>query len=138
MRFPLRRFYQDERQTLGTLTAGSVTLFTIERPWLQNQPHVSCIPPGDYKITIIQIGAEEKIRLEGGCIPSERTLINIEVANRAEQLEGCIGVGCGVRLEDAVNGIYMATDSRRAHNRLFQEIAEDVVCTLQISDPWNT
>ncbi len=141
MRFPLKRFYQDERQTLGTLTVGATTLFTIERPWLENQPNVSRIPEGHYKITIPLVGGEEKIRLEGFCIPSERTLINIEVANYARELKGCIAVGDGIILTDLPAGPYYSLwESKAAYSRFYDEIykrvKKDVVCTLQISTPW--
>jgi len=142
MRFPLKRFYQDERQTLGTLTVGEVTLFTIERPWLQNQPNVSCIPPGDYGMKLVEAGDKTRIRLSGGCIPAERSLINIEIANHANELEGCIGVGEGVSMSRWVpDCLFMVTESRAAYDVLFlrlQRLAETgVVCTLQLSDPWN-
>ncbi len=141
MRFPLRRFYQDERQTLGTLTVGAVTLFTIERPWLENQPNVSCIPDGDYRITIVSVEGDRRIRLEGPGIPDERTLINIEVANYARELEGCIAVADGIILTDLPDGPYYSLwESKAAYSRFYDEIykrvKKNVVCTLQISTPW--
>ena len=141
MRFPLRRFYQDERQTLGTLTVGAVTLFTIERPWLENQPNVSCIPAGPYEIKLVWVDNERKLRLAGACIPSERTLINVEVANYASELEGCIGVGEGVTARGFVpDRQYMVTESAAAYELLLSKLStltdSSIACTLQISDPW--
>lgn len=34
--------------TIGTLSAGPLTLYTLELPWLNNDPAVSCIPEGSY------------------------------------------------------------------------------------------
>ena len=140
MRFPLRRFYQDERQTLGTLTVGATTLFTIEPPPRNNQPNLSCIPEGRYRMTIVDVDGEKRIRLDGAMIRGERTLINIEVANFASELGGCIGVGEGVQAQSLSNHLFMTTDSQAAWDRLLAKLAQlevtDVVCTLQISDPW--
>ena len=36
-------------ETLGTLTYGKFSCFTLERPWKNNQPNISCIPKGAYK-----------------------------------------------------------------------------------------
>ncbi len=142
MRFPLRRFYQDERQTLGTLTVGEVTLFTLERPWLENQPNVSRIPAGRYRMTIVDVGDKKSIRLDGAGIRGERTLINIEIANHVVELQGCIGVGRGVMISGApVGRLYALWDSQRAYRILFDEVAkrvdfgEGVACWLHVDDP---
>ncbi len=90
MNFPLSRIYQDEHQTLGLLRVGSALLATIERPWLNNQPFHSCIPSGSYALEVL---GDEKVRLSG--TEPARTVINIEVANVASEVEGCIGVGTG-------------------------------------------
>ncbi len=143
MRFPLRRFYQDERQTLGTLTVGAVTLFTIERPWLENQPNVSRIPAGRYRMTIVDVGVEKRLRLDGAPLRGERTLINIEVANYASELEGCISVGRGTQsFGQFQRSLFMVTDSREAYAFLFGEVAkridfgEGVACWLHVDEPW--
>lgn len=143
MRFPLRRFYQDERQTLGMLAIGPVTIFTIERPWVNNQPFKSCFPAGVYPMNIIG-GPSEKIRL-GHVLPplngGERTLLNIEIANWARQLEGCVGVGMGVRRDPRASArekalIYSVTDSKIALARLLTEIKRwpDVPMFLEVED----
>lgn len=140
MRFPLQRFYQDERQTLGTLKVGAVTMFTIERPWLGNQPNVSRIPEGRYMFGLEAVEDRQVIRLKtGGGIYGERTLINIEVANYARELEGCIGLGLGVSVHgDVRNGAYMTTKSADAYAillEMLEELDPKVDCWLKIDDP---
>lgn len=48
----LTRFYTDECSTLGCLTCLELTIaiFTCELPWNNNQPWISCIPSGQYKL----------------------------------------------------------------------------------------
>lgn len=120
MYFPHRRFYQDERQTLGTLLVGSRTIFTIEPPWVQNQPFQSCIPEGDYWFEHVNIGTEEdpKMRVRLHDVPG-RCFINMEVANYATQLHGCIGAGLGVSMASQLGQV---TDSQKAYNFLTLEL----------------
>jgi len=45
----LVRFYYSDFGTFGNLTLPSgLQLATVERPWLNNRPRVSCIPVGVY------------------------------------------------------------------------------------------
>lgn len=143
MRFPLRRFYQDERQTLGTLAIGPVTIFTIERPWVNNQPFASCFPEGRYDMELIEIDGREKVRLHPNRhdTEQERTLLNIEISNWARQLKGCVGVGMGVRRDPKRSGlhgdtVYATTDSKIALGRLLTEMKKwpDVPMFLEVED----
>lgn len=93
----LTRQKDDGKATLGTLTFSTGQVFkTIERPWLNNQRQVSCIPPGTY--TCVPHGwepnatvREKKAYLLLGTEP--RTAILIHPANWADQLMGCIAPG---------------------------------------------
>lgn len=48
----LTRFRSSEQGTLGTLFIPEVNFscYTIELPWLDNKPRISCIPIGEYKV----------------------------------------------------------------------------------------
>jgi len=93
----LTRQKDDGQCTLGTLVFSTGQTFkTIERPWLNNQRQVSCIPPGTY--TCVPHGwepnatvREKKAYLLLGTEP--RTAILIHPANWAAQLMGCIAPG---------------------------------------------
>lgn len=74
-------------------TAGEIALpdgeviVTLERPWLDNKPFVSCIPEGEYIVKRDHTGRHKYFALldvEG------RSAIEIHPANHVEQLEGCI------------------------------------------------
>lgn len=85
----LKRSYHDEKTT-GVLTLpDGKELFTLERPWLNNTPFVSCIPEGLYIARRNQTGKHQWYELLD--VP-ERTFIEIHTATRVNHLEGCIGL----------------------------------------------
>lgn len=81
------------------LPNGKAGLYTIERPWLNNQQDVSCIPAGNYKA--------ERDMYYGGDGPGgkrdyecfeirnvpKRSEIKIHIANYIKDIIGCIGPG---------------------------------------------
>lgn len=85
----LKREY-DENRTTGILTLPDGTeLITLERPWLNNEPFVSCIPEGQYVVCRNQTGKHQwygLLDVEG------RSFIEIHTATRVDHLEGCIGL----------------------------------------------
>ena len=97
-RIEIRRTFQSERVTLGTLIAPRMPwpLCTIELPWVNNQVNVSRIPPGTYRWSKQHSPSMERevIRLDD-TETRPRTAILIHVGNYASNFEGCIGVGHG-------------------------------------------
>ena len=97
MRLQLIRDKDTGNETLGRLySEGEFLCYTIERPWLNNERRVSCIPTGTYTLTTKEYGRfYEKYKLPipilGGTEP--RSEILIHPANYARELAGCIGVG---------------------------------------------
>ncbi len=98
----------------GILTlAGGETYYTLERPWLQDRPEVSCVPRGTYTLIPHEIehGALLGLRTWAlsnpglGVFPEApaqyggpnplRVACLIHPANWVFQLEGCIAVGKG-------------------------------------------
>ena len=80
---------------------GKQAGFTIELPWRNNQPQVSCIPEGRY-LLVKRMSEKFQLHMLVTGVPN-RELILIHKANNAlEQLKGCIapvttltGEGCG-------------------------------------------
>lgn len=70
---------------------GFPFLKTIERPWLDNQQSISCIPAGIYNVIPFHSPSKGDVFLLQN-VP-DRTMIEIHVANWASELEGCIAVG---------------------------------------------
>lgn len=76
--------------TNGTLHLNGKTLcFTIELPWRDNKPRVSCIPEGRYLLAR-RFSDRHKHHLEVKAV-NNRDLILIHPANHAlDELKGCI------------------------------------------------
>lgn len=74
--------------TVGNLELSTGQIITsLERPWLDNQVSVSCIPKGIYKVTRDKTGKHTWFRLEH---VEGRTFIEIHEGYRVEHSEGCI------------------------------------------------
>lgn len=81
--------------------------FTIERPWADNEPNVSCIPDGHYQFNehTRPDGRRAYIITDGCCVATPDELdpdrgltrwgILMHPANRPDELEGCIAPGLG-------------------------------------------
>ena len=48
MNLTLERLVSDEAVTLGKLRGDGWMLCTLENPWIDNEPYISCIPFGTY------------------------------------------------------------------------------------------
>ena len=115
----LIRYEEQPGRTFGVLVVANLLLHTIERPWLFNKRSVSCIPPGIYETSAwtsrrLNEALGGKCIAVTGCEPA-RTLIRFHIANLAEQLEGCIGVGMA---RGYVKGYPAVLDSTEAMRRL--------------------
>jgi hypothetical protein len=85
----LKREYHNSKTT-GVLTLPDGTeLITLERPDLNNEPFVSCIPEGQYHVMRNQTG---KHQWYGLLDVRNRSFIEIHTATRVNHLEGCIGL----------------------------------------------
>lgn len=90
----------------GWLTMPNGECFaTVERPWRNNTPFESCIPPGEYEI--MKHESRRAIRLLG--VPS-RAGILIHVANWCRELHGCIAPGLGFNSTGGVMASRAAMD----------------------------
>lgn len=87
------RFEDDNLGTFGSLLLGGERLcVTVELPWHNNEPHISCIPFGNYQ-------CEKYLSPRHGYyvwlikeVPN-RQGIEFHIANFARELLGCVGVG---------------------------------------------
>lgn len=103
----LVRFAYTPNGTLGRFSFDSKTLYSVERPWLQNQPNISCIPEGFYKCRRVD-SPKFGDTFEVTGVPN-RTHILFHVANHMDDLQGCIGLGARLAPQD-----YRVMDSRVA------------------------
>jgi len=91
----LKRFVKNEEVTLGRLEYAGQEFFTVERPWLNNRPNISCIPDGTYKMVRVDSPRFGEDMWEIADVP-DRTHILIHVANNPSNVQGCIGFGRSV------------------------------------------
>lgn len=147
MDLTLTRYAYLPTVTLGRLRAGSLVLFTLERPWIANpdgpggKPRESCVPdggytvrphdsekfPGTYALTNGSLGVYYQQRPDGQTWG--RTAILIHAGNRVADVIGCIAVGRSYRL---LEGTHAVLDSRRALEELRELLGRDDVHSLTI------
>jgi hypothetical protein len=97
---------------------------TIERPWLNNKPNISSIPQGTYVLEWCDTSTAGNRNGRGlglRKVPN-RTLIRVHVANKAEDVMGCIGVGMEYYRFGDEWGI---TGSRKALNKLMDLMTDE-------------
>ena len=89
MKIELRRLDYTDGGTLGRVSVdGRHVCFTVERPWRDNAPHVSCIPVGTYPLAWTdspKFGRSLEIRE----VPN-RSHILFHAGNRIQDCQGCV------------------------------------------------
>ena len=130
----MKRFALLESGTLGSMVLPSgLKLYTIERPWLNNEPFVSCVPEGVYTLEYHRYkGKLDTWALVGDTVshfPSDkaRNLILIHPANKVHELQGCIATGT-----DKKSGEGRMVKSLDAHRKLMNVILSKNVDTITI------
>lgn len=108
MNLTLIRDLDDGRCTLGTMRIGDAVFQTLERPWIPGPPGgakgISCVPPGQYQLERHDTEAHPRayalvnpsLGVYHFDVPAGqqgRTACLIHVANRPEELRGCIALG---------------------------------------------
>jgi len=80
-----------ESCTIGYLTYGDFSCFTLELPDLDNQSFISCIPEGTYQFKT-RLSNKNGFVLELQDV-EDRTHIQLHAGNFTSQIHGCILVG---------------------------------------------
>lgn len=119
-----------DRPTRGALNINGEIFATLERPWLNNKPYISCIPEGKYEVKWHNSPSK------GWCWKllnvSDRTNILIHVGNMEDDTEGCILVGerhdRWQRIDDDTGSQYdipVVVQSRAALARMTELLGEN-------------
>lgn len=102
MQFKMTRYQSTAAGTFSQMTVGPEVFYTVEKPWLNNKPFISCLPAGNYKLVphkspkygdvfcIVDENAGVTIQQESF---SKRYACLFHVANYARDVLGCVGVG---------------------------------------------
>ncbi len=92
----LTRFAYTPMGTFGELILGGdlngTVLYTVEKPWRDNQPRESCIPTGKYLCKPRRFFRKDYPAIEITEVP-DRSHILFHIGNRERDVEGCIAVG---------------------------------------------
>lgn len=124
----LTRFAYLPWATLGKICHPELRLswYTLELPWNDNIPRISCIPEGTYEVKPDQEGRFTGFP-ELQNVPN-RTEIIIHPANWTSQLEGCIALG--KRFEAGLGGTAV-WESNVAHKEFIDTFGTEF--TLEIT-----
>lgn len=122
----LDRIKLTSNETFGTMgTESDFLCFTIERPWLDNKPQVSCIPAGTYDV-------EKYISPKHGDVwqimnVPNRSNIELHPANFSSQLLGCIAPGTAM---GNIGGIPAVLNSKAAFLMLKNKLPDKFTLTI--------
>lgn len=122
----------DTMGTFGKIYApNGFEAFSIERPWMNNLPFISCIPPGSYKARLgVYYGGDGV----GGDkddyaayvldVPPPRSDIKIHILQTAVQSFGCPGMGDSFGVVDGRWAVMNAYDTYWRFMRSLKERPE--------------
>lgn len=119
----LLRTYQ-EKVTTGVFIVldDGLPIFScisLELPWRDNKPQVSCVPEGEYQIKYEYSNKFKQFLWELKGVP-DRSEIKIHPANNVHELLGCIALGRNLALKSAL------VSSRPSVNQ-FHRVMENLV-----------
>lgn len=124
----LRRFAYMPWATFGRLQVGGFACYTVERPWVNNQVNVSCIPLGRYPLTLGRYNRGGYPAYVVEDVPG-RSQIKIHAANTAADVVGCIGPGLDL---GTVNGEWGVVRSRDALDAFMAAMEDDGRAELSV------
>ena len=128
----LTRFADSPHGVFGKLEGKEIELCTVERPWLDNQRRVSCIPAGAYTLKRCMFNRGGYHTYEVTEVPG-RSEIKIHVANTMDDVIGCIGVGQGLGF---VDGKWAVTRSKVAFEALMAVLSDTLPGTHDLEITW--
>lgn len=131
--------------TVGQIQAQGLECWTIERPWLNNEPGVSCVPAGVYQLewhepTSVSLpdgwtGTWAMVNESLGVshFPTPGVARNVclfgHIANYPEDVQGCVGFGDNHIIHDSR---LMVTSSRATTTRVLEYIRDNNISEVEI------
>jgi len=85
-----RTYYPKQTNGVFTLYDAAFQGYTLERPWVNNEPNISCIPEDIYFVKPDNTGKFQWFEITH--VPN-RSNIEMHGANKVQHLQGCIGLG---------------------------------------------
>ena len=129
MKVKVVRLEQTETHTLGALIVEQEFLcLTLERPWCNNEPSISCIPKGIY--TCMRINSPHfGDTFEVKNVPNRSHILfhKGNIANRDSK--GCILLGSQIYFNNNFKGVL---DSKKAFDKFYKATKEIIAFDLEI------
>lgn len=133
MKLYLLRDYKTPEVRLGRLFSveDNFHIHTLELPWLDNKPRISCIPPSTYicKRDFYHKGGYAAFEIMD--VP-DRSDIKIHIANWTKDIQGCVAVGMSRHLNTLDLQVPMVSSSRTAFNELMDYVSDEDEFELEI------
>lgn len=118
----------------GQLIAPKFHCFTVERPWLQNAPNISCVPAGIYPLVLEYSDKFARPLWELKEVPG-RNEAKIHIANRASDLEGCIGPGQAIAQDAQGWFVTQSAETLKAFHAAMGEAREGRIVITDVPGP---
>ena len=127
----LTRKKQTDCYTIGVLHIKTQNLvwscFTLELPWLNNKPQISCIPKGKYPCFRVK-SSKFGDTFEIANVPCRMGIL-FHAGNSKKDTKGCVLLGTAAH----TSGDYAYLEASRAAMRTFREMLEGIdTFTLEI------
>lgn len=126
IRVVIKRFCYSKCGTFGELYLYNgqenigKALYTVEQPWQNNEPFLSCIPEGTYRCERFS-SVKNPNTWQVMDVPG-RVAILFHPGNTKDDFQGCIGLGLDL---GTVNSKWAVVGSKMAHN-IFNEHLKDI------------
>jgi len=130
-----------EGVTLGRLTGKGATFYTIEPQWVGNQPWISCIPEGEYRLKWNTREGSRYINNsfdvwtkdgQNRTLSGNRTDIIIHYGYDVTWTSGCIILGDRLTKNSRVNrGDFMVTNPQSSMDRFRGLIASEAILKIK-------
>jgi hypothetical protein len=127
----LTRFAYTPMGTFGSMDVDGLTLYTVERQWLNNAPSISCIPEGTYKCVPSLYIRNNYDAIEVTGVP-KRTRILMHIGNTQNDSAGCILINSALGW---VNGMWAGTGSKNAFNYLMERYNKEFTLDIKQYKP---
>ena len=123
----LDRFAYTMYGVFGMLRYDGMKLFTVERPWSDNQRNVSCIPTGAYPLKLTHFIHGDYPAYELLDVPGRDSIL-IHIGNTMDDVRGCIAPGL---MLGWVGKKWAVVESKLAFERFMEHmngVPEAVLC----------
>ena len=108
--------------TIGRLRYGDFKCLTLELPWRENEPNVSCVPAGTYDAIKYDSPKHGEVVLLKD-VP-HRSFVEIHSGNYTRQILGCILAGESITYLDD-DDILDVTNSKATMKKLLRELPDE-------------